>query len=383
MQLVGVVLDHHYVETVLKQQSLHSWNIGVLESALLGACVPCDDPTEREITRRFACDSANSSGALSKRKKHEELRSAGYELLLSENKRSSDMPIQGAVDVSIVSCLYHLAGAFANEPPVHSILLLAGDSDMMPALEHVISSRHELHVVIVASAATMKNEYLRFVRERCHFVDLLSILRTLHPEICNLERENLPTISTDHRLDPTRAAQRITESMRSLRDTHQPGGQHDSVGAGTVVQLRNLQKRFGDAECSALVSKLLERLDDESINPELLSQCWLHHNDISDASTSVLARLVRRAKLNELHISDTNVSPEGLHVLEDAARDAASKLYINAKHIHPSECNKALLQSTAVSLRLNTKLIAAGGDHTCKVAPAAHELAGDGVEHLK
>lgn len=364
----GIILDYHYVDVLCKSYSLSStWSISAFEEAILHTST-----SNATLSCRIAVDSRNAAGSIGKQKKHADLEGASYQLWLCENKRATSELVQGgATDIAIASSLYKLAGAFEQSSSCEEIFLVAGDSDFLPCLQHIEQSQPRgLHrIVIVGARCTMQAEYVHWLQsissQLISFYDLFDVLQRLAPHVCSFEG-NLFNAMCFHdsdtggkRLDAFRCARNILSSMHSLREMQRGG--HQSYSVRVVVKLSNLHASFTDADCSALVARLLDELDDHtpSVDPELLGQLWVHHTAISDGACSAIARLLRKTKLSELHVSDTNITANGLQVVEDAARDVGfgqrptyQRLYINAKHIDRAFCNERLKASTAVEIRL-------------------------------
>ena len=99
---------------------------------------------------------------------HSALAAAGYTLHLSRNKLGATAKAQGAVDVSVVTTMFLLGGAFARDGrgPVDHLVLMSSDSDFEPAIAAIAAGVPSLHLWVVSQRSTTSAAFLAFLRSR-------------------------------------------------------------------------------------------------------------------------------------------------------------------------------------------------------------------------
>jgi hypothetical protein len=181
---VGLLLDLHGLEILAKQRSVaqESWSaagVEALERQLLAAVGLAGEGEQGEPGplaasgvflpgHRIAVDSSvpiDEAGTY-KVAVHSALAAAGYALDLQPNKRATAEDQQGAVDVSVVTRLFHLAGAFQTAAPVDHVVLVSSDSDFRPAVAAVLQGRPGLHVWVCTEAGSTSKPYLAWLQGR-------------------------------------------------------------------------------------------------------------------------------------------------------------------------------------------------------------------------
>ena len=369
---IGVVLDLHYVQIATRSfGQLTAFSPLAFEAALVDKC------GGGVVSARWACDAAPPDGEEhphAKKTLHAALRAAGYTLVLSAPKASGT---QGATDVDVACSIFRVAGAFEAAAAADTLALVAGDADFRPALAAVLAARKGLRVCIVAEDQNMSKAYKSWISSaaaeadvsRC---DLAALMGTMAPGVVDLRGAARPA--------------RADSDGRSADAAAAVAACAAAVARGAKAITLNLSggggPAWGDGHTAELV-QLLSR--GQPPVGAALQQLWLHHLPISDGSCEAIAAALgggALTALEELHISDSNVSVAGLRAIAAAARRAGCgggdgraaprrrKLYVNARHIGGGD---AVAVAKEFSGAITLRLAAPGG------APAGGRGAGNGA----
>ena len=313
------------------------------------------DHVKAVIVERYACDCIASEKRFGhgKNRLHAKLRDAKYELILSPPKRVTGS--QGSTDVDVALSILHVAGAFAAQPLANALVLIAGDADFKPCIHRVLSARQDFHVYVVASKDAMGHDYKSWLDsvDRVHFIDINLLFGSMAPHVVDLRGAALP-IGQTGKTDVKKVVRLLEKVAVAIEHTDTPLTLNISGAMGDT---------WGDPETHEFVNRLIDDTivgnDPESGGDaahdgsshydailEILSnlgELWMHHTSIGDESCTALSRLIScAAQLRELHVSDTNITIEGLLILVRAAANSGCgegrpRLYINARHWHGDE----------------------------------------------